>query len=278
MVFCLRANRGRTLFGWFDLTPDEKQALIDMLNTVLGEEVEINMEGLRKMFEAFLTMTNPTTMDDRDGSSWANVANNVTQIKELKFDNDGRRAWYLALKKDGDLDWEEGKPEPDKAQQYFLTKLRKIAARGVKHLEVMEKRWAKGEELVTWYKSFRKIANTRGPGQTVLNLQLGTVKMEKVLDDIRQGNKEVNSWADGISNYFGVPRIGEYQDAMKFFFPVAGFELEDKIDRVKLKNLIENKNIEAVKLVSDEIKAADQMDEVSTTLTTLGDTMLKIKR
>ena len=73
------------------------------------------MEGLRKMFEAFLTMTNPTTMDDRDGSSWANVANNVTQIKELKIDNDGRRAWYLALKKDGDLDWEKGKPEPDKA-------------------------------------------------------------------------------------------------------------------------------------------------------------------
>ena len=65
---------------------------------------------------------------------------------------------------------------------------------------------------------------------------------------------------------------------MKFFFPGAGFELEDKIDWVKLKNLIENKNIEAVKLVSDEIKAADQMNEVSTTLTTLGDTMLKIKR
>ena len=70
-------------------------------------------------------------------------------------------------------------PEPDKAQQYFLTKLRRIATRGVKHLEVIEKRWAKGEELVTWYKSFRKIANTRGPGQTVLNLQLGTIKMEK---------------------------------------------------------------------------------------------------
>ena len=102
--------------------------------------------------------------------------------------------------------------------------------------------------------------------------------MDKVLDDIRQGNKEVNDWADGISDYFGVARIGEYQDAIKFFFPGAGFELEDKIDWVKLKNLIENKNIEAVKLVSDEIKATDQMNEVSTTLTTLGATMLKIKK
>ena len=27
MVFCLRANEGRPLFGWFDLTNDEKKAL-----------------------------------------------------------------------------------------------------------------------------------------------------------------------------------------------------------------------------------------------------------
>ena len=112
MVFCLRVDTGRTLFGWLDLTQDEKQALLEMLNKIFGEEVEINMEGLRKMFEAFLAMTNPTTMDDRDASTWANVANNVTQVKELKFDNNGRRAWYLALKKDGDLDWEEGQTEP----------------------------------------------------------------------------------------------------------------------------------------------------------------------
>ena len=90
--------------------------------------------------------------------------------------------------------------------------------------------------------------------------------MDKVLDDIRQGNKEVNERTDGISDYFGVARIGEYQDVMKFFFPGAGFQLEEKIDWVKLKNLLKNKNIEAVKLVSDEIKAADQMNEVTTTL------------
>ena len=65
---------------------------------------------------------------------------------------------------------------------------------------------------------------------------------------------------------------------MKFFFTGAGFDLEDKIDWVKLKNLLENKNMDALKLVSDEIKPSDQMSEVSTTLTTLGDTMLKIKK
>ena len=40
---------------------------------------------------------------------------------------------------------------------------------------------------------------------------------------------------------------------MKFFFTGAGFDLEDKIDWVKLKNLLENKNVDALKLVSDEI-------------------------
>ena len=65
MVFCLRgADTGRTLFGWFDLKPDEKQALLEMLKKILGEDIEMNMEGLRKMLETFLTMTDPTTVDD----------------------------------------------------------------------------------------------------------------------------------------------------------------------------------------------------------------------
>ena len=54
--------------------------------------------------------------------------------------------------------------------------------------------------------------------------------------------------------------------------------MEDKIDWGKLKNLLQNRDIKALKLVSDEIKPADQMTEVSTTLTTLGDTMLKINK
>ena len=78
------------------------------------------------------------------------------------------------MKKDGDLDWKEGKAEPDNAQQYFLTKLRRIATRGVKHLEVMEKRLAKGEELVRWYKSFRKIKT-----QEVLAKRFSTSNWER---------------------------------------------------------------------------------------------------
>ena len=176
------------------------------------------------------------------------------------------------------MEWKEGAAEPDNAKQYFLTKLRTVAERGIGHLAVMEKRWDKGQQLIKWYNSFRKIANTRGPGQTILNLQLGKVEMEDVLKDISQGNEEVNNWATGVSEYFGVDRIGEYQDAMKFFFTEAGFDLEDKIDWVKLKNLLQNKDVNALKLVSDEIKPSDQMTEVSTTLTTLGDTMLKINK
>ena len=176
------------------------------------------------------------------------------------------------------MEWKEGAAEPDNAKQYFLTKLRTVAQRAIGHLAVMEKRWDKGLKLIKWYNSFRRIANTRGPGQTILSLQLGKVEMDDVLKDISKGNEEVNDWATGVSEYFGVDRIGEYQDAMKFFLTGAGFDLEDKIDWVKLKNLLENKNIEAVKLVSDEIKASDQMSEVSTPLTTLGDTMLKIKK
>ena len=49
MVFCLRADAGRTLFGWFDLTDNEKLALLTILKKLLGEDTELDMEGLRKM-------------------------------------------------------------------------------------------------------------------------------------------------------------------------------------------------------------------------------------
>ena len=44
----------------------------------------------------------------------------------------------------------------------------------------------------------------------------------------------------------------------------------------KLKKLLESNDITAVKLVSDEIKPANEMPEVSSTLRILGDTMLRI--
>ena len=75
MVFCLRADNGRPLFGWFDLSDNEKLALVTK-KKLLGDDIELDMEGLRKMLEAFLQMTDPAQMDDRDRDPWANVANN----------------------------------------------------------------------------------------------------------------------------------------------------------------------------------------------------------
>ena len=249
-----------------------------MLKKLLGAETELDMDGLRKMLETFLDLTDPNKINYRDRDPWSNVANNKTQIKELPLNQEGRRVWYESLRERGDVEWKEGGPEPDKDKQYFLTKLRTVAKRALGHLTVMEKRWDKGSNLILLYNSFMKVANTRGPGQTVLSLQLKKVEMEDVVKDITKGNEDANSWATGISEYFGVPRAGEYQNAMKFFFTGPGFDLEDKIDWGKLKNFLQNRDIRALKLVSDEIKPANEMTEVSTTLTILGDTMLRINK
>ena len=122
MVFCLRANGGRPLFGWFDLTDDEKTALKGMLDTVFRKSMDINMDGLETMLETFLEITNTETMEERNGRSWAAVANNKEQLGELKFDTAGRKAWYLSLKGINDPDW-DGDKEPSSEEQFFLTKL-----------------------------------------------------------------------------------------------------------------------------------------------------------
>ena len=44
MAFCLRADGPRTLFGWFDLTDNEKLALLTILKKLLGEETETWMD------------------------------------------------------------------------------------------------------------------------------------------------------------------------------------------------------------------------------------------
>ena len=132
--------------------------------------------------------------------------------------------------------------------------------------------------MVELYDNFMKIANTTGPGQTVLNLQLGEVTRDKVIKSVGEGSKDANEWAKQVSEYFGEPRTGELQNAMKFFFPGSGFEIEDKIDWKKLKGLLENRDIGALKQVSDEVKPANEMPEVNATLTILGETMLKINK
>ena len=45
------------------------------------------------MFKAFLDITNPEGIDERNGRSWGDVANNVSKIPELKSDKEGRKAW-----------------------------------------------------------------------------------------------------------------------------------------------------------------------------------------
>ena len=94
---------------------------------------------------------------------------------------------------------------------------------------------------------------------TVLN-----VEKKKVLDDISEGNKKVTEWAEGISKYFGIGRsAGKFLVAMKFFFAGPGYELIPQIDWRGLKGYFKTSNIRATRMVSDEVKSADQFDDVN---------------
>ena len=106
---------------------------------------------------------------ERDQRAWGDVADNVTKIPELKADNDGRKAGYTDLKGEDDTAWEDTEP---------------AAKKGNTHLDNLQKRWDDAKKLVTLHNKFRQIANTRGPGQIVLNLQLVLVEKKEVLDDI----------------------------------------------------------------------------------------------
>ena len=119
---------------------------------------------------------------ERDQRAWGDVADNVTKIPELKADNDGRKAWYTDLKGEDDTAWED--TEHAAKDLCFLSKLRMIAKKGNTHLDNLQKRWDDAKKLVTLHNKFRQIANTRGPGQIVLNLQLVLVEKKEVLDDI----------------------------------------------------------------------------------------------
>ena len=110
-------------------------------------------------------------------------------------------------------------------------------------------------------------------------MQLKHVEKKVVLDDISEGNGKVTKWAEGISNYFGIGRSsGDFPDAMKFFFTDPGYDLIPQIDWKTFKGYIEAKDIRAVRMVNDEVKNPDQFNDVNSTLTTLGDTMLKINQ
>merc|ERR1711942_252452 len=91
-----------------------------------------------------------------------------------------------------------------------------------------------------------------------------------------KGNKEANEWADEISAYFNVPIAGKFQEAMKQWYQSSGCEADDNIDWGKLKKRLEDGDITALKMVSEEIKPANEMTEVNSTLKILGETLLRV--
>ena len=44
MAFCLRSDGPRRLFGWFNLSDNEKLVLLTMLKKLLGAETELDMD------------------------------------------------------------------------------------------------------------------------------------------------------------------------------------------------------------------------------------------
>ena len=153
MLYCLRADAERPMFGLFDLTTAEKKAIKDAIKAATRKEIEMDIEGLRGMFKAFLDITNPEGIDERDQRAWGDVADNVTKIPELKSDKEGRKAWYMELKGEDDTAW--GDTEPEAKDLCFLSKLRMIAKKGNTHLDNLQKRWDGAKELVTHHNKFR---------------------------------------------------------------------------------------------------------------------------
>ena len=160
LAFCLRADGPRRLLEWFNLPDPDKEALLKMLKSLFGNEIEIDLAGLRKMIETFMDLTDPATVLDRDRVSWEAVANGKSKIQQLELNVTGRRIWYESLREEGDTEWKEDDKPPPMDEQYYLTKLRKVGKLTLDHLKVLEDRWKKGERMLELYKSFMKIANT----------------------------------------------------------------------------------------------------------------------
>ena len=97
LAFCLRADGPRRLLGWFNLSDTDKEALLKMLKSLFGDNIELDMAGLRKMVETFMDLTNPATVLDRDRVSWEGVANGKSKIQQLQLDVTGRRYLFIPL-------------------------------------------------------------------------------------------------------------------------------------------------------------------------------------
>ena len=160
LVFCLRADGPRRLLEWFNFTGPEKEALLKILRSLLGEGMKIDLPSLRKMVQTFMDLTNPATVADRNRKSWEAVANAKSKVQGLDANVTGRRIWYESLKEEGDTEWKEDAKPPPEDEQFYLSKLRKVGNLTLEYLKTLEDRWKKGEKMLELYKSFMKIANT----------------------------------------------------------------------------------------------------------------------
>ena len=141
LAFCLRSDGPRRLLGWFDLSEADKEALLGILRSLFGDDIELDMPGLRKMVETFMTLTDPGTVKDRDRTTWAAVADGKSDIQQLTPDETGRRIWYESLRDDGDAEWKEDEDPQPADELYYLTKLRKVGKLALGHLKILEDRW-----------------------------------------------------------------------------------------------------------------------------------------
>ena len=140
LAFCLRSDGPRRLLGWFDLSEADKEALLGILRSLFGDNIELDIPGLRKMVETFMSLTDPATMKDRDRTSWGAVADGKSDIQQLQLDETLRRIWYKSLRDNGDTEWKEDEEPPPPEEQYYLTKLRKVGQMTLGHLKVLEDR------------------------------------------------------------------------------------------------------------------------------------------
>ena len=145
-------------------------------------------------------------------------------------------------------------------------------------MRLLKARWSKAVKLWQLEKQFHDVVTTRGPGQTVLNIELELEKIPDVKIHIGISNEKIGEWVIGVGEYFNVPRRGEFTHAITFFFPGTGFDPEAHIDYGTLKEYIIAKDVHGVRLVSDEVRSPDQYTAANNALAMLGETMQRIKQ
>ena len=144
--------------------------------------------------------------------------------------------------------------------------MQEVARRGSRHISQIEDRWEEAKGLLELEEGFRKIVTTRQPGQTVLNKELEMTTAAVIKADLKATGQKISEWAKAVGIYFNIPRGGEFEAAMTFFFTVNGFDLRDHIEYTLMKQYILVNDIQGIRLVSDEMRAPDIANSVLATL------------